>query len=114
MADQNTTNNATTNNSSGYTPTPQEVEKYKIYAILGYIIFFVPLFVLNESEYVKHHANQAIIVAIISFLGWLTIGFCIGIIFLIPAAILAIMGIVQAAQGSCEPLPVIGNMKLIK
>jgi uncharacterized membrane protein len=103
---------------------PQDAEKNKAMAIVGYIIpilFFIPLVTdAKNSPFAKFHANQqlnlllaAVIInvvgGVIPFLGWFII-LPLGSIFLI---VVAIMGIINAAKGAMKELPLIGGFKLI-
>ena len=103
---------------------PQDAEKNKAMAIVGYIIpilFFIPLVSdAKNSPFAKFHANQqlnlllaAVVVnivgGIIPFIGWFII-LPLGTIFLIVAAI---MGIISASKAEMKPLPLIGGFKLI-
>lgn len=105
------------------------VSEHKLYAILGYILpflFFLPL--LQESSknnaFARFHANQQLILLI----GWaglyvvsnmlVMILYMIGV-FLLPLLnlaflVLAIIGIINAAQGQMKELPVIGKFRLLK
>ncbi len=104
---------------------PDDVEKNKAMAIVGYIIpilFFIPL-VSEEgkkSPFAKFHANQQlnlllgwvvvnVLGGIIPFLGWFII-WPLGSIFLI---VVMIMGIINASKGEMKELPLIGGFKLI-
>lgn len=103
---------------------PQDAEKNKAMAIVGYIIpilFFIPLVTdAKNSPFAKFHANQqlnlllaAVVVnivgGIIPFVGWFIL-LPLGTIFLI---VVAIMGIINASKGEMKPLPLIGGFKLI-
>ena len=103
---------------------PQDVEKNKAMAIVGYIIpilFFIPLVTdAKNSPFAKFHANQQlnlllvavvinIVGGIIPFIGWFII-LPLGMIFLI---VVAIMGIISASKGDMNALPLIGGFKLI-
>jgi uncharacterized membrane protein len=103
---------------------PQDAEKNKAMAIVGYIIpilFFIPLLSdAKNSPFAKFHANQqlnlllaAIIVnvvgGVIPIIGWFII-LPLGSIFLI---VVAIMGIINGAKGEMKELPLIGGYKLI-
>jgi len=103
---------------------PQDVEKNKAMAIVGYIIpilFFIPLVTdAKNSPFAKFHANQQlnlllvavvinIVGGIIPFIGWFII-LPLGMIFLI---VVAIMGIISASKGDMKALPLIGGFKLI-
>lgn len=104
----------------------EDAEKNKVFGILGYVIFFVPLIAAKDSPFAKYHANQGLVL----LLAWIAAsiilaigGFMpfVGPIFAIVhyAAYLVflvfiILGIINAANGKCVPLPVIGGIKLIK
>ena len=45
----------------------QDAEQHKAAAILGYLIFFLPLVFAPNSKFARHHANQAMLVFIT---GW--------------------------------------------
>ena len=95
----------------------------KVITILDYIgfLWILGLFVEKNNEDVKFHTNQGLTLfllevvtgvftalAVIPFVGFLftIIGGILGIVCLV----LAILGIVNAAQGQQKPLPVIGTM----
>ncbi len=98
-----------------------DVEKNKVFGVLAYIgiLFLVPLLAAPESKFAKFHANQGLtlfivevglsMIAIIPILGWLVWFFGS-----IACLVLAIMGIINAAGGKMEKLPLIGNFELIK
>ena len=95
---------------------PKDVEENKVWAILAYIIFFLPLLLAKDSEFAKYHATQGLVLfiaaliinvigTIIPVLGWFII-LPLGNIFI---AIWAIIGIVNAAKGEMKELPLIGK-----
>ena len=111
-----------------FTPDPADVDKNKIFGILAYlgILFLVPLLAAKESPFARYHTNQgvvlfiaaivawianvilAMILAFIPVIGWILIillnfGILIGILALV------VIGIINAANGVCKPLPLIGN-----
>jgi uncharacterized membrane protein len=109
---------------------PEDAEKNKIFGILAYLVFFVPLLAAKDSPYAKYHANQGLVL----FLVWISLAivlWVIGAIFsILPAGlyilfailnlayigpfILLILGVINAAAGKCVPLPFIGGVKLLK
>ena len=115
-------------NAAQQTPG-DDISEHKLYAILGYILpflFFLPL--LQESSkhnaFARFHANQQLILLI----GWaalyvvgnmlVMILYMMGV-FLLPLLnlaflVLAILGIIHAAQGQMKELPVIGKFRLLK
>ena len=105
--------------------------------VLCYIIFFIPLLMGTHktSPFVKFHVNQgtvlfllnmawsivyfiltAIFTAMLYSGAWRLAGVLItilGLLWLVPTA-LSILGIVNAATGKWNPLPVIGKITIIK
>ncbi|MBI5076139.1 MAG: hypothetical protein HZB62_13360 [Nitrospirae bacterium] len=109
----------------------QDVEKNKVLAIVGYIfpiLFFIPLVTeAKNSIYAKFHSNQQLILLIFGFAGGIGLTIITFILAFIPllgplmamlllpvfwlACLgLAIMGIINAANGSTKKLPVIGGL----
>jgi uncharacterized membrane protein len=111
---------------------PEDVEKNKIFGIIAYlwILCLVPLFAAKDSPFAKYHANQGLvlflleivisislyIIDIVVFTIMPSLGFIVSILNLahLGPLILLIMGIINAAQGKCVPLPLIGGFKLLK
>ncbi len=100
---------------------PADIEANKIMALLGYIIFFIPLLAAKESRYAMFHANQGLILflagivvsiagSIIPILGW----FIILPVGCIIVAVLGIIGIINAWTGKAKDLPIIGKVRIIK
>jgi uncharacterized membrane protein len=109
-----------------------DIEKNKIFAILAYlsILFLVPLLAAPQSKFARYHTNQGlllflaslgacIVAAIATFiLSFIPFVGCIGVI-LVPAVglgslVLTVLGIINAANGQCKPLPLIGQFTLLK
>ena len=105
-----------------------DVEKNKTMAIVGYllpILFFVPL--LSEaknSPFAKFHANQQLVLLI----AWVAISFAMGFVYqIVPRLgwpvqslcslalfVLAIIGLLGAAKGEMKPLPLLGQISILK
>ena len=99
---------------------PEDVEKNKVMAILAYIgiLVIIPIICAKDSKFAKFHANQGLILFILalvcSALSKLpVIGWLFGIVDL-AVVILAVVGIVYAAQGKAKELPIIGNWTILK
>lgn len=85
----------------------------------GYILFFLPLLQPKDS-FLRFHANQGLVL----WLSYLFLTFIvkyqpiIGILLLFLAKVGYLAGVIfglsQAYQGKETPLPVIGNIKLIR
>ena len=122
---------------SGQDSSPQQTdtsdaEQNKVMAMLGYILFFVPLITgdYKKSPFVHFHTNQGTalflscvafgvvyvilttILAFIPILGWALI-VLIGLCWLV-FPILCIVGVINAVNGKMTPLPVIGKFTIIK
>jgi len=99
---------------------PADVEKNKGMAIVAYIIFFIPLLAAKDSPFAMYHANQGltlflaavavnIVFTIIPIIGWILLPFAN-----LAIVVLAILGIINAANGTTKPLPLIGSITLLK
>lgn len=97
-----------------------DVEKNKGLAIVAYIIFFIPLLAAKDSRFAMYHANQGLLLlitavvlnmlgGIIPIIGWFLI-MPLGNLFVF---VLFIIGIVHAASGKAQPLPLIGKFSII-
>ncbi|MBQ8732420.1 MAG: hypothetical protein IJY82_06300 [Oscillospiraceae bacterium] len=93
---------------------PADMEKNKIWAILGFIfpvLFFVPLVIDGgTSKYGRWLANQQLIIFVASLI--LSMISC-GILGIV-ALVFQIMGIVYAVQGKAKDLPLISKLEIIK
>ena len=84
-------------------------------AILGYILFFVPLLTdAKDDPFVKYHVKQglllwiiaiaSVVIGVIPILGWI-----IALIVPLVVFVLAILGIINAANGEMKPVPLVGK-----
>jgi len=99
--------------------TPAKSENIAM-AIIAYILFFVPLLTgdAKKDEFVMFHVKQGLVVFIIGMAIWI-VGMAIpwywtpihGLLTLCSLAnlVLAILGIVNAANKKKEPLPIVGK-----
>ena len=99
---------------------PEDVKENKLMAALAYIgiLVLIPIFAAKDSKFARFHANQGLVLFIISFIAGAlatakVLGWLFGIVDFV-CLILAIVGIVYAVQGKAKELPVIGNIKLLK
>jgi uncharacterized membrane protein len=103
-----------------FTPDAADVDKNKVMGILSYLgpLWLVPLLAAKDSPFAKYHCNQGLVLILtavavwivnmvlvfIPIIGWLLM-FCLSIGLLV----LCVMGIINAANGVCKPLPLIGD-----
>ena len=109
-----------------------DITQNKAMGILAYFgpLCFIPMFAAKDSKFARFHANQGLVLflaciawsiassilsAIILAISWrlfllTSIISFLSIIFLI----LAVIGIINAANGKAKELPIIGKFKLLK
>jgi uncharacterized membrane protein len=98
---------------------PAGGEKNTSMAILAYILFFIPLLAgAQKDPFVKYHVKQGLVIfclwIVVWFLGilvpwyWLSIHWLFSLLDL-GIFVLVILGIVNAAAGKEEPLPLVGQ-----
>ena len=97
-----------------------DIEKNKTMAGLAYLLFFLPLIVCPDSKYAKFHANQGLILLIVSIAGNVilgmipVIGWVIMPFFGIGVLVLGIMGLINGFGGKAKRLPLIGKFDILK
>jgi len=97
-----------------------DIEKGKTMAGLSYLLFFLPLIACPESKYARFHANQSLILLIVSIAGNIILGIIpvIGWILLpiFGLAVLAgmIIGMINGFGGKAKKLPLIGGFELLR
>lgn len=111
----------------------QDVEQNKVMAILAYfgILVLVPIFAAKESKFARFHANQGLILLIaaivysvlVQVLTSVLVQISLGLLGLFAIvlslawlvfAVLAIIGIINAAKGEFKELPIIGKYQILK
>lgn len=85
----------------------------KTTSIVAYIswIGLIIAFCAGDSEGAKFHLNQALVIYLFTLLGIIP---CIGWIWTIFMLVCWIMGLVAAINQEEKPVPLIGNITLIK
>ena len=107
---------------------PADIQQNKVMGILAYLswLVLVPLLAAPQSRFARFHANQGLVLAIVE----IAVGVVFFILSLIPfigilfvilmslvqlcCLVMAILGIISAANGQCKELPLIGKLKLLK
>lgn len=101
---------------------PKDVEQNKVMAILAYIFFLIPLLAAKDSKFAMYHANQSLVLFIIGIAGniiggilfFVYIGVCVTSLVNLAWLVLAIIGIINASNGEMKPLPIVGNITILK
>lgn len=99
---------------------PEDIEKNKVVSAFAYLIFFLPLIVCADSPFGRFHANQGLLLLIVSVAGCIIlsiipiIGWILLPIFSIAVLVFAIIGLVNTLNGKALELPLIGKWRIIK
>lgn len=120
-------------NSTDAVITPEDIKESRKYAWLAYILFFIPLFINRNNEYVRHNVNEGLEIfifdvlaavllilnavidsanMIVSFI--LMLGSIIGIVLLILTTITKIYMIIITLMGKRANTPWLWNFRIIK
>ena len=103
-----------------------------LFSILSYIgiLWLIPLLVEKNDKVVRFHVNQGIVLFIFDIIGSIAVGILSAIFVFIPVIsflgvviaslfgilcfVLMIIGIVNAANKSEKPLPIIGKFQVLR
>ncbi|MDR2565719.1 MAG: hypothetical protein LBC97_06605 [Bifidobacteriaceae bacterium] len=115
-----------------------DIQQNKVMAILAYfnILVLIPIFAAKESRFARYHANQglvlfllevaysvvygvvnAILLTTVLTTGSFGLASIVNLLFGLVALgifVLFIIGLINAAKGEFKPLPVIGNITILK
>lgn len=99
------------------TPESEDIKNNKAFAVIGYIfpiLFFLPLITDGKnSKYAMFHANQQLLCLILWFAAGILKVVLIGYLICLFTLVLVIIGIVNAANGTMKPLPLVGGFKIL-
>lgn len=99
--------------------TVDDVQKNKVIAALAYLVFFLPLIAAPDSRFGRFHANQGLLLLILSIAGNIVlriIPFLSSILmplFSLFCFILCIMGLANTLNGKARELPLIGQYRIL-
>ncbi len=108
----------------------EDIKQNKTMAGLAYILFFLPLIVCKDSRFGRFHANQGLLLLILSVAGYIAISAVTTILATITWRLfgfisllyslyglfilaIAIYGLVNGLNGKVKELPVIGKYRII-
>lgn len=109
----------------------EDIKQNKTMAGLAYILFFLPLIVCKDSRFGRFHANQGLLLLILSVAGYIAISIVTTILATITWRLfgfisllysiyglfilaIAIYGLVNGLNGKAKELPVIGKYRIIQ
>lgn len=99
---------------------PADIEKNKTIAGLAYLLFFLPLIACPDSKFGRFHANQALLLVLLSIAGNIIfqiipfINLILVPLFGIAMFVLFILGLINGLNGKAKELPIIGKYRIIK
>ncbi len=109
----------------------EDIRQNKTMAGLAYILFFLPLIVCKDSKFGRFHANQGLLLLILSVVGYIAISIVTTILATITWRLfgfisllysiyglfimaIAIYGLVNGINGKAKELPIIGKYRIIR
>ena len=116
------------------TQEAEELKGKKFTACLSYLFWFtvIPMIYSTESKFIKHHANQGFVLAIVetiyliitvivSKILWafsrstsLLVETTMLMVFIGVFGVLSLIGIFHVIRGKKKPIPTFGHIKLLK
>lgn len=94
-----------------------ETKYLSIFCYLGILFAIFALVAKPHSKFVRYHANQALVIAVLEFaagvvciiplLGWLA-----GLVAILFSVVCMIVGIVNCCKGRAKDLPIIGGIRI--
>ena len=108
-----------------------DIQQNKTMAGLAYILFFLPLIVCKDSKFGRFHANQGLLLLILSVASYIALSIIATIIAIISWRLfgivsllyglcglailgLAIYGLVNGLNGKVKELPIIRKFRIIQ
>ena len=98
----------------------EEAAQVKGISIVGYlgILFLIPLLAGKNNQFAQYHANQSLLLficaIICNIIAYIPVISIVGTILSLVVFIFMIIGMVNAGRLEAKPLPLIGNITLIK
>ena len=97
----------------------QQIEEGKVCALLAYLLVGIIWYFADEkmkkNNFAKYHTKQALVLLVVGVVGSLVLGIVpvlgwfILPFFTLATIILAVLGIINAANGAQKELPIIGQ-----
>lgn len=105
----------------GYGSQANDIEDNKLISILCYfgIFLLIPLLVKPDSQFVKFHSNQGLVLFLFSLIAGVVskipiLGWIVGVVCGIFGFVCFILGIVNVCKGEMNELPIIGQIQILK
>ena len=108
-----------------FSPADADVRRNRLWAALSYLCVLVvlPLLFARESPYVRFHANQGLLLLLFTVLSYILLTLLnlftpffavLRLLLLVIAAVLMCYGIFNALFGRVQPMPLFGDLTLVK
>lgn len=97
----------------------RDIEQSRMCAALAYVAFFIPLIIFPNDRFGRYHANQSLIILLLSTIGVTLLSFIpyaglpLALIILAFCLVCFIRGVVLALWRKAKCIPVFGNMEII-
>ena len=106
----------------------KDIKQNSTFAALAYILFFLPLITCKDSKYGRFHANQGLILLIVSLIGSIIFaiissirpwrlawfGRLLSVAWILATIAFIVIGVVNAVNEKAKELPIIGKFRIIK
>ena len=92
---------------------------YRVFAAIGYILFFIPLTMFPDCEFVRYHANQSLLNMILLLMVATTVSFIpvagvyLCVILTLTCLVNSVRGIWLSLHFRAAPIPIIGRIRII-
>ncbi len=111
--------NNTSDSTADYSAA--DIENGKGLSVVAYIglLVLIPIFLANNNEFIRFHANQGLVLLIAGLIVNLLVqiplvGWIVGLVGGIFCFVAMIIGIVNAVGGKAKELPLIGKLRILK
>lgn len=95
-------------------PVAVDNKTMAILAVVFPVLFFLPLVAGDKTEFGKFWANQALLLFLLGIVASITAAIFVGIVIGIAEFVFWIMCLIAVCNGQMKPMPLIGNITIIK
>lgn len=98
----------------------RDIDDHRVISALAYFLFFLPLIFARDSSYARFHANQGLLLFIVSNVGGIILllvpglGWAILPLFTVAMLLFVVIGLRNGLAGERKRLPVFGQFDLLR